>query len=426
MSIKGLLSRYRFSLLLLGIGSIVLLLYNYVLQLDQQTFIYPDAGNYLEASRNLFKSHSLHPYRPVLMAFLNGLPYLLGGTDATVLEWSLWLNTACWLATALLLFRLLRPIWGEKRSFWVTTLFFLLPGSAVLVYHLLAESIFTLCLVAFVALVQAYKSSGHVRYLMSGLALIVASMLIKPASTFLALATVIWFAPLLWKYRRTIAILPLYAASLLVLLQMVGMRFQYGNFTVSYIDAVTVHNYLSSRAICLSEGTEFSQENNPRAEAMAILPPMLQKQRATRDIKIQLKNNFMNVVSAYIGDVSDNTSHGAYAIKDCKAESRSPGFEGRRNFLYRLSIGQNRLLTPLGFLAAFVVLLRWRRLPFYVVVAAFIVVYTVLLSGVSCGQGDRFMVPLYPFYLLLLATVWKYHRIIRFSVRLRTASRSRT
>lgn len=426
MSIRGLLSRYRFSLLLLGIGSIVLLLYNSVLQLDQQTFIYPDAGNYLEASRNLFKSQSLHPYRPILMAFLNGLPYLLGGTDTTVLEWSLWLNTACWLATSLLLFRLLKPIWGEKRSFWVTTLFFLLPGSAVLVYHLLAESIFTLCLIAFVALVQAYKSSGQVRYLMSGLALIVASMLIKPASTFLALATVIWFAPLLWKYRWTTAILPLYAASLLVLLQMVGMRFQYGNFTVSYIDAVTVHNYLSSRAICLSEGTEFSQENNPRAEAMALLPPMLQKQRATRDIKIQLKNNFSNVVSAYIGDVSDNTSHGAYAIKDCKAESRSAGFEGRRDFLYSLSIGQNRLLTPLGFLAAFVVLLRWRRLPFYVVVAAFVVVYTVLLSGVSCGQGDRFMVPLYPFYLLLLATVWKYHRVIRFSVRLRTASRSRT
>lgn len=425
MSIQSLLLRYRYPLLLGLAGIAMLLLYNSLLQLDRQTFLYPDAGNYLEASRNLFHAYSVHPYRPLLMSFLNGLPYLFGGSDAMVLEWSLWLNTGCWLGTALMLFQLARPILGEKRSFWLAALFFALPGSAVLVFHLLAESIFTCCLVGFVYLVQAYKASGNFRYLIWGLTLITVTMLVKPAGTFLPLIALFWFAPVLWKRRRGFSLLPLYLGLSLVLLQMGGMRRQYGNFTVSYIDVVTLHNYLSSRAACLAEGTEFSQEDNPRADALALLPPMFQKQRAIRDFKAQLSGNFPNLVRAYIGNVSDNTSHGAYAVKDCREELASWGFSTRRDILYSLSIWQNRLLTPLGFIVSLVVCIHWRRLPFYTVVAAVVVLYTVLLSGVSCGQGDRFMVPLFPFYLLLLATIWKHRRLIRFSVRLRKASRSR-
>ncbi|UMY65530.1 MULTISPECIES: hypothetical protein [unclassified Flavobacterium] len=426
MSIKELASRYRYPLLLLLAGVAVLIVYNRLLQLDQQTFLYPDAGNYLEASRNLFLYHRGHPYRPILMAFLNGLPYLFGGGDAAVLEWSFWLNAGCWLATALLLLLQLRPILGEKRAFWCAGCFFLLPGSAVLAFHLLAESIFTLCLVGFVGLVQSYKASGNLRHLVWALALVTASMLVKPASMFLAIAAVLWFAPTLWKlWRRRIA-WPLYGSFLLIAIQVGGLRYEFGNYTISYIDGVTLHNYLLSRAVCEAEGKTYSQEHNPRAEYLFSLTPMEQKKLATNDLEEQLRHRFPYVVKAYMGNLSDNTSHGAYAIKDCQNERHTPAFERGRTILYTVSIWQNRVLTVIGFTISLLVLVRWRRFPFYVVVAAFIVVYTVALSGISCGQGDRFMVPLYPFYLLLLATIWKYRRLIQFSVRLRKASRSHT
>lgn len=424
MSIKELASRYRYPLLLLLAGVAVLILYNRLLQLDQQTFLYPDAGNYLEASRNLFLYHRGHPYRPILMAVLNGLPYLFGGGDAAVLEWSFWLNAGCWLATALLLLLQLRPILGEKRAFWSACCFFLLPGSAVLTFHLLAESIFTLCLVGFVGLLQSYKASGNLRNLVWALALLTASMLVKPASMFLAVAALLWFAPVLWKLWRRRILWPLYSSFLLVALQVGGLGYEFGNYTISYIDAVTLHNYLLSRAVCEAEGRTYSQEHNPRAEYLFSLPPKQQKEHAANDLKDQLQHRFPYVVKAYLGNLSDNTSHGAYAVKDCQNERNSEGFVTQRDSLYTLSIWQNRLLTVLGFAASLLVLFRWRRFPFYVVVSAFIVVYTVTLSGISCGQGDRFMVPLYPFYLLLLATIWKYRRLIRFSVRLRKASRS--
>ena len=76
-SVKLLLWRHRYDLALLATGLLLLETFNLLLQLDRQTFLYPDAGNYLESSRDLFRHVRLHEYRPMLMAFVNGLPYLV-------------------------------------------------------------------------------------------------------------------------------------------------------------------------------------------------------------------------------------------------------------------------------------------------------------------------------------------------------------
>lgn len=421
-SVKLLLWRYRYDLALLATGLLLLETFSLLLQLDRQTFLYPDAGNYLESSRDLFRHVRLHEYRPMLMAFVNGLPYLVGGDDASVLQWSLVVNGFCWLASGWLVFRILRPLAGNRWAFSLGVFFFTLPGCAVLVYHLLAESIQMFLLLVVVRLLQLYDAANRPVFLGWALGVLVASMLIKPVSLILSLVALGWFVRPLWRNRMKSALLPLYAVCVLVVLQMGGMKHQFGNLTISYIDGVTLHNYLLSRARCIQAGTEFRQEANPRADFLSTLSPSGQKQAATADLKLQLRENFPNLLKAYVGNMSNNASHGSYAVKDCTNEKKTAGFEGVRDTVYRFSIWQNRILTPIGFLLAGWVLLTFRSRPAYLLFAAATVVYVFLVSGISCGQGDRFVAPLYPLYLLLFGVLF----LTPSSGRLRTASRSRT
>ena len=104
----------------------------------------------------------------------------------------------------------------------------------------------------------------------------------------------------------------------MVFVQCAGLKYQFGNFTLSYIDSVTYYDYIGSKAMCLKEGKEFSQLNNPRGEYIYSIECSEQRKIANEDLKQQLQHNTLNLLKAFISDVVDNATSGNVCIDDCK------------------------------------------------------------------------------------------------------------
>ena len=411
--------KYRYSLLIVFIGLIWLEVLNVLLQLDQQTLLYPDASNYLESAQKMYLKFTGHYYRPMVMAFITGLPYLFGSSDAGILQWSLIVNVMCWLGTSLLLFQIAKDFLKTKVAFIVAILPFFIIGNAVLNYHLLTENIYTFCIVlAFYSLFRYFKTNNF-WFLSFSLSLLLSSMLIKPGAKFLAILILLFFIKTVLKNYKAKAMILLYGSVLMILIQLVGMKVQYGDFTISYIDGVTYHNYLFSKAECFKNGKEYHQINNPRAEYLFSLLFTDQKRVAKEDAIRQIKTNFPNVVKAYFDNLLENTKSGNACVFDLENKKGSSDFTFWKTVAFNLSKWQNRFFTVLGVLVSlYFVRKLFTPKSVYALMALF-VLYTIILSGISCGQGDRFHVITFPIVFLLLAKVLsETDRFKRFFVRL--------
>lgn len=397
------IQKYRYSLLIVLIGLLWLEVLNVLLQLDQQTLLYPDASNYLESAQKMYLKFTGHYYRPMVMAFITGLPYLFGSSDAGILQWSLIVNVMCWLGTSLLLFQIAKDFLKTKVAFIVAILPFFIIGNAVLNYHLLTENIYTFFIVlAFYSLFRYFKTNNF-WFLSFSLSLLLSSMLIKPGAKFLAILILLFFIKTLLKNHKAKAMILLYGSVLMILIQLVGMKVQYGDFTISYIDGVTYHNYLFSKAECFKNGKEYHQINNPRAEYLFSLLFTDQKRVAKEDAILQIKTNFPNVVKAYFDNLLENTKSGNACVFDLENKRGSSDFTFWKTVAFNLSKWQNRLFTVLGVLVSLYFVRKiFATKSLYALMALF-VLYTIILSGISCGQGDRFHVITFPIVFLLLA-----------------------
>lgn len=411
------IKKYRYSLLLVLIGLLWLVVLNVLLQLDQQTLLYPDASNYLESAQKMYLKFTGHYYRPMVMAFITGLPYLFGSSDAGILQWSLIVNVVCWLGTSLLLFQIAKDFLKTKVAFVVAILPFFIIGNAVLNYHLLTENIYTFFIVlAFYSLFRYFKTNNF-WFLSFSLSLLLSSMLIKPGAKFLAILILLFFIKTVLKNYKDKAMILLYGSVLMILIQLVGMKVQYGDFTLSYIDGVTYHNYLFSKAKCFKNGKEYHQINNPRAEYLFSLLFTDQKRVAKEDAIRQIKTNFPNVVKAYFDNLLENTKSGNACVFDLENKKGSSDFTFWKTVAFNLSKWQNRLFTIIGILVSlYFVRKLFTPKSVYALMALF-VLYTIILSGISCGQGDRFHVITFPIVFLLLAkALIEIDRFKRFSV----------
>jgi hypothetical protein len=385
------------------VGVVCMETLNLLLQLDKQTLVYPDCDNYLESAQKMYHKFTGHYYRPMVMAFITGIPYLLGSSDAGIFQWSLWVNIFCWLGTSLLLFEIAKHFVKEKVAFVFAILPFFIMGNIILNFHILTENIFVFfILFAFYLLFQYYKT-GKFWYLSLTLTLLLSSMLVKPGAKFLAIIITLFFIKEIFRNYRSKSMIFIYGSLLMILIQLVGMRVQYGDFTISYIDGVTYHNYICSKADCFKNGKEYSQMNNPRAEYLFGLDFTDQKKVATEDFKNQIKTNFPNLVKAYFDDVRDNSISGNACITDLKNHANTDVFSFWKGFVFEVTKWQNRFFTLLAILlSAYFLLKYYRREKMYFFIAFFIT-YIIVLSGVSCGQGDRFHLVTFPFVVLLLA-----------------------
>ena len=79
-----------------------------------------------------------HYYRPMVMAFITGFPYLFGSSDAGIFQWSLWVNIFCWLGTSILLFEIAKHFVKEKYAFVFAILPFFLNEADI---HLMLSKV---------------------------------------------------------------------------------------------------------------------------------------------------------------------------------------------------------------------------------------------------------------------------------------------
>jgi hypothetical protein len=389
------LSKHKYHFFIIITGLFFLEILNFLLQLDKQTLIYPDCDNYLESAQKMYHKFTGHYYRPMVMAFITGIPYLFGSSDAGIFQWSLFVNIFCWLGTSILLFEILKQFIKEKWAFGFAILPFFILGNIILNFHLLTENIFVFfIMLAFYLMFQYYKTAKF-WYLSLSVSLFLSSMLIKPGAKFLAIIITLFFIKEIFRSYKSKSMIFLYGSVLMIVIQVIGMRVQYGDFTISYIDGVTYHNYLCSKAECFKNGKKYSQLNNPRAEYLFSLDFTEQKRVALEDFKNQIKTNF--------SDVTENSKSGNSCIEDLKNYDNKVDFSFWKEFVFDISKWQNRLFTLLGIVLSGFFLFKGFKKEKANFLVAFFITYIIVLSGISCGQGDRFHLVTFPFVVLLLA-----------------------
>lgn len=400
---KSKYSKYNYHFLLILISIFWILILNFLLQIQQQTFIFPDTYSYLIASENLYQNHIIDSIRPVLMALIHGLPYFFGFTKEALFSWSLVVNIFSWMSTIILLFEILKTFLNCKRAFYATLVYVFIIGSAVINFHPLSESVFTLFLFLSIYFFSAYFSTKKFSFLSFGFTVLIISLLIKPASAGLVIIAFLFFVKPLFKniFNKWIFLIGLSCVSVLFYMNL--MKNHYGNYTISYIDSFTYYNYLGTRADDLKTHSKFVQCDNKRFDYFTSLSFGEQKKEAFEDFKNQIKSNKLNLFKAYVISIYTNSFKGCQAIYEYKNVKQNGYFEGVKFFFRGVSLLQNAFLTIVGVILSVYVFFRFKKTDKFIFLVAFCILYLFLISGISSEQGDRFHLVFYPQIIVLLA-----------------------
>lgn len=395
--------KYFYHFILVAIGLLWLAVLMGLLDISAQTLIYPDAGDYNLSATNFYLYFRGHCYRPMLMAAIYGFPLLFGASAFDLYGIAIYINVFLWLATILILFELLQTYVSKKIAFLISLCFVFFVSNALFNFHLLAETPFLFFLISGFYFIQKYTQTKVFKWLVFALSIIVLSMLIKPASKFFAILMLLYFAKTLFSQYKQKVMVFLYASLVLCFVQAAGLKHQFGDFTISYIDSVTFYNYLFSKADCYRKGVEYNQINNPRAEYLFTHKAHEQKQIANADIKEQLLNNKWNLIKAYSHNFMWNSVTGSICINGYSNVKRNPDFETNQTILSWISKYQNRLMTGLGIVLGLLSVWQYYRKDTFLLFAGLLILYIIGISGISSDQGDRFHLITYPFTLLLFA-----------------------
>jgi hypothetical protein len=386
---------HKYSLALIVIGLVWLAFFDYATQMRLQDIIYPDSNSYRSAAENLYIHHRGDQYRPLVVSAIYGIPYLFGLGDSAVYEMAFWLNIVFWLGSILMLFKILTRFCTDGRAFGLTLIFVFSVGNTAYVFHLLTETLFVLMMLGAFDLLLRYRRGGNPALLTWALSILVLSILVRPGVQFFVGFVLLVFVRDLWILRRQPTMKVFYGSLAILLVQCIGLWYQCGNFTVSYIDAPTYYNYLGSRV-------EESKGNPPRDLGYIYSLEMPdQKRLAKADMMRHLTRDTDYFFRAYESNLRENAVTGNTAIADCKNLAKRSWFMGD-GFLTVSSI-QNRIFSILGLLTASVLLMFRRRFEPACGLVAIFVLYTILLSGISNSQGDRFTLVTYPFTIMMIA-----------------------
>lgn len=407
-------NKYKYHFLLLIIGALNLIFLNYLLQLNSQQFIGNDSLNYVESAKFLYNDFQAHYYRPIAMAFITGLPLLISNSDSSMFDFSLFINIISWFSTIVLLFEITKYYLVPKKAFLITGCYIFLVGNSTILFDLLSESIYIFFIIMAYYLILQYYKSLKFSYLSIALFLIITSMLIRPGAKFFAIIMVLFFIKIIYKNIKKVSSVFIYAAFFLVLLQCYAIKNTYGNFKISYIDSYTIYNYLGAKSNMLKNNESLKVFNTSKRDKY--LTQFSYKQAdivAKNDFIEQLKNNLPNLILAYIDDLHHNTTDGNSRILLSKNVEKKASFESLKTIFFYISKIQNIIITLFGFSLALLCFFKnLKRDKFSFLIAGFIL-YTILISGVSCAQGDRFHLVTYPFVLVLIAKFWYKRKSIK-------------
>lgn len=399
--------KYHFFLVLIGLS--LLTVVNGLLHFDKQNIIYADSESYLATAKNLYQNLSGQNYRPMLIAVIHGIPYLFSNSDALVFEFSFYLNLLCWLATGLVLFEILRNFLSGKMAFLFALCSYLFIGTLAFIYHLMTENSYLLFIVVAFYFLQKYYKTKSFWTLSITLSILILSMLVRPGSKWLAVLFLLFYLKEVIRFYKTKAALLIYGSLFLVLVQCAGIKYQFGNFTISYIDSVTYYNYIGSKALAYKNNQPYNLATDPRTYYIFSLKPPQIQETAQKDLMNQLQHNSANLLRAYGDNLYGNVVSGNIPLADCKNVAKTNYFPFWKSAFFGITQWQNRIFTLLGFgLALFFLFRGYRKQPYFALIGVYIG-YIIGTAGISCDQGDRFHLVVFPFVLILLAR-WLYDR----------------
>lgn len=389
-----------FSLMLIAIFAVLVIAV--VLQVFSQEFRFPDSLTYLQAAKALYFEGKPDAFRPVLFSLINGIPLLFGSSDDSVFGWSILVNLGCWLGTVLLLFRISSRYVSASQAFWISVVFLLCPGSLILIFHLLTESVFTFMLMLALYGFVRFRETHKFVFAAFSVVSMVLSVLVKPGAMLLGVLATVYFLPSWIRNFRSFASLSIVVSWLCIGLYMLSMKLEFGNFTVSYIDSFTFYNYIGARARSLQFNEPFKQGEGVRYREFASFSPSEQKRAATLEAIHQLKENPQNLIKAYFINISENAIGGSSAIDVCQNKKDRLFFEPIQFALKAFAKLQNIFFSIAGIaLSVWVLFRRREHLP--ASASAIAILLTLMQSGISSSQGDRFTVVLYPLVLVLVS-----------------------
>lgn len=378
-----------------------IILLTFLCQIKISNSVVGDEGSFLKAALKLYHQKLPSDDRPLLIAAIQGFPLLFKLPIQSVYIWSFFINCVCWILSSLLIFKICKIKVGGKWAFVAGILFLLCIGNLAINFKLLSESVYIFFILWSLFFINTYFSKYQIKFLLLAIIVLTLSILIKPLSIGL-LFLVLILSLKQWKSLATnrLSIL-LFLSFGLLFFQMQSMKSQYGNYTISYIDAFTYYNYLGTRADCLKNDKEFKQGENERYQHFLKLSSLEQKKVANEDLIFQMQYNFPNLIHAYFINLSINSSKGSASIHELKNSSHTTYFDFFQFSFKVITKLQNIILSLFGFLLSINYLFRFKKYGVLSVVAITFL-YIFFVSGISSDQGDRFHIILYPLVLIML------------------------
>ena len=394
---------------LLYISVVILILFliitgipKYVLD---ESIILPDAYSYIDSSNLLFNSFKPHPIRPIVYAFIAGVPNLFidSVSDIQYIIYNTLLNFIAWIITILLLNKALLLFVEKRISFWATVLFIINLGNLSHIFQVLSESVTTMLLTAILFYTVKYIIEKKISYLVYITSIMNVLALIRPGflylSIFFSIALIILIIKNKYFFNKKIIIFN--ASILMIAFQLVWMNSNYGSYTVSYIDKTTWYLYLGAEAKAGDLGIDFREERKNRDSTFEGLSWNEKKNISITDFKDQLSNNIGNIVKEYSFNLLENSVGGNAEIRLLRDKTQSLTLR----ILHVISRIQNIFYIITFVISGAYLLLYFKRFNPMMLVLTMIPAYIILTSGISFWQGDRFNVVLIPIFIFLLATV---------------------
>jgi hypothetical protein len=392
------------------ISLLIFIIIAFLCQLHIQTYKFPDSFSYVLACKELYFDLKLDDHRPFLYSLIYGIPLLFTKNIESIFLWSLVLNILLWFATINVLFKTLQSITTIKTAFYASLVFSICIGNIFIIFHLLTETIFTFTILLTVYYLINYSENKKIKHLIYALSVLILACLIKPLNLGIVLICIIFYYKDILKITKSRYSIALYFSILLFMIQLIGMKLTYGNFTLSYIDSSTYYNYLGTKADCFKNNEVFIQGKNKRVMETSKLSHQEMKSLAQKDISNQLRNNKVNLIKAYLSNLYINSTKGSASVHGCKNINKTSYF-GAFQFTFKvISKIQNIFLTQIGILTSLIILYNYKNNTKSILFVAFTILYCIGVSAISTDQGDRFHIILYPLIILQTTNIiirWK-------------------
>lgn len=365
-------------------------------------FIPSDTYTYIEASRFLYDKHMPHPTRPLGAAAIFGALHIFNEHPSTenFINWAIFLNVAAWVISNLLWYKSFRMMVSAKASFWLTITLATSVGAIGHLFLLLTESItFLIISIASFHAIRNAKTDNLNDILWIAVWMNLLSS-IRPGFVYVsALCTVYAITqifPFKKTYRRATGIL--IVTVLLLFSNMWWMHKYYGKATLSFIDKKAYYMYLGTQIVCAVENTDYSATREHRLQEVQSLSNKEFSQFAEVEFRDHLINHPMLMLKYWLSNICENTSNGSYAFYACYRSlgHAKLGKKYTSGLLYKISEFQNKLLLLLYVMMAVLVLKKFKNAKSVEFFFLLLITYTILTSGISFSQGDRFSFILYP------------------------------